>query len=110
MTNCISREAMAEAKCTLAMAASVCLFVLSVPRRIPTLLYGPGCNLGNGRGCPLVVHYWVDLRCTGFVAMTTHTYVSLYRYTPHMHIYRRTQNASECLYSLYGWLFEFLLS
>jgi len=22
---------------------------LSVPRRIPTLLHGPGCNLGNGR-------------------------------------------------------------
>ena len=37
---------------------SVCL---SVRRRIPTLLHGPGCNLGNGRQCPLVVHYWADL-------------------------------------------------
>jgi len=44
--------------------APVCL---SVPRRIPTLPYRPGCNFGNGRGCPLVVHYW----CTGFVPMTT---------------------------------------
>jgi len=35
---------------------------LSVPRRIPTLLHGPGCDLGNGRGCPLVVHYWADLQ------------------------------------------------
>jgi len=35
---------------------------LSVPRRIRTLLYGPACNLGNGRGCFLVVHYWADLQ------------------------------------------------
>jgi len=40
-------------------SVSVCL---SVPRRIPTLLHGPGCNLGNGRWCPLVVHYWADLQ------------------------------------------------
>ena len=33
------------------MATAVCVSVsLSVPRRIPTLLHGPGCNLGNGRG------------------------------------------------------------
>jgi len=24
----------------------------SVRGRMPTLLHGPGCNLGNGRGCP----------------------------------------------------------
>jgi len=35
---------------------------LSVPRHIPTLLHGPGCNLGNGRGCPVVMHYWADLQ------------------------------------------------
>jgi len=29
---------------------------------MPTLLHGPGCNLGNGRGWPLVVHYWADLQ------------------------------------------------
>jgi len=38
---------------------SVCL---SVPRRSPTLLRGPDAVLGNGRGCPLVVHYWADLQ------------------------------------------------
>jgi len=38
---------------------SVCV---SVRGRMPTLLLGPGCNLGSGRGCPLVVHYWADLR------------------------------------------------
>jgi len=35
---------------------------LSVSRRIRILLQGPGCNLGNGRGFPLVVHYWADLQ------------------------------------------------
>ena len=45
-----------------AVCVSVCLSVGSVSRRIPTLLHGPGCNLGNGRGCPLVVHYWADLQ------------------------------------------------
>jgi len=37
--------------------------------------------------CPLVVHYWLNCnRCTGFVAMTTQTYVSLYPYTLQMRI------------------------
>ena len=44
--------------------------------RMPTLLHGPGCNLGSGRGCSLVVHYWVDLqsvhglRCYGNITRT----------------------------------------
>jgi len=42
---------------------SVCLSVsLSVLRRIPTLLHGPGFNLGNGRDCTLVVKYRADLQ------------------------------------------------
>jgi len=41
------------------VSLSVCL---SVFRRIPTLLHGPRCNLGNGRVCPVVVHYWADLQ------------------------------------------------
>jgi len=53
--------------------ASVCV---SVRGRIPTLLHGPGCNLGSGRGCPLVVHHWADLqsvhglRCHGNITRT----------------------------------------
>jgi len=40
-----------------------CLCVyMSVPRRIATLLHGHGCKLGNGIGCPLVVHYLADLQ------------------------------------------------
>jgi len=45
------------------VVTAICLSVcLSVPRCIPTLLHRPGCNLGNGRMCPLVVHYLVDLQ------------------------------------------------
>jgi len=42
----------------------VCVTVcLSVPHRMPTLLHGHGCNLGEYyRGCPLVVHYWAYLQ------------------------------------------------
>jgi len=43
----------------MAICVSLCL---SVPHYIPTLLRGLRCNFGNGRGCPLVVHYWADLQ------------------------------------------------
>jgi len=52
---------------------SVCV---SVRGHMPTLLHGPGCNLGRGSGCPLVVHYWTDLqtvhglRCYGNITRT----------------------------------------
>ena len=50
-----------DAKCIL--VTRVCLSVcLSVRRRILTLLHGPGCNLGNARGCLLVVYCWADLQ------------------------------------------------
>ena len=47
------------AKCIVVTPICVCL---SVRGRMPTLLHGPGCNLGSRRGCPLVVHYWADLQ------------------------------------------------
>jgi len=50
----------------------------------------PGVSWGNGRRCPLVVHYWVDLQ-------------SVYGFR----CYDNTApngNVSECLYSLYAWL------
>jgi len=37
----------------------VCLFV---PRRIRTLLHGPGCNFRGMVGVPPVVHYLADLQ------------------------------------------------
>ena len=49
------------AKCILVTRTRICLR-LSVPRHISTLLNGPGCNLGEWYGCPLVVHYWADLQ------------------------------------------------
>ena len=58
--------------------ASACVSVcVSVGGRIPTLMHGPGCNLGKWySGCPLVVHYWADLqsvrglRCYGNITRT----------------------------------------
>ena len=59
------------------MVTRVCVSVcLSVGGRMPTLLHRPGCNLGSGRDCPLVVHYWADLqsvhelRCYGNITRT----------------------------------------
>ena len=43
----------------------------------------------NGRGCPLVVHFWVDLQ-------------SVHRLCCYNTI-AWTRNVSECLYSLYAW-------
>ena len=43
----------------LCVSLSVCV---SVRRRMPTLLHGPGCNVGEPYGVPLVVHYWADLQ------------------------------------------------
>ena len=77
-------------KCILvpAICVSVCL---SVPRGIPTLLHEPGCKLRNGRGCPLVVHYWADLQ-------------SVHRFHCSDNIVLNTK-FSECLYLLYAWLY-----
>ena len=56
---CILREARSRGEMYIGHGRlCVCL---SVPRRIPTLLHGPGCNSGNGRDA-LVVHYWADLQ------------------------------------------------
>jgi len=45
---------------------------------------------GNGKGCPLVVHYWTDLQSVhGFRCYN---------------IKARTRNVSDWLYSLYAWL------
>ena len=59
ITFCVSRRRrkMYCGQARLCVCLCVCLSV-----RMPTLLQGPGCNLGSGRGCPLVVHYWADLQ------------------------------------------------
>jgi len=45
--------------------------------------------LGKWQGCPSVVHYWTDLQ-------------SMHRFRCCDNI-ARTQNVSECLYSVYAW-------
>jgi len=56
-----------------------CLSLTSLPHY--SMDYGLGCNLANGTGCPLVVHYMTTLNIA------------------------RTRNVSECLYSLCAWLY-----
>jgi len=50
----------------------------------------PDVTWENGRGWPLVVHYWADLQ-------------SVHGFRCYDNI-ARTRNVSECLYSLYAWL------
>jgi len=49
----------AEAKCILVTA--VCVPVCLSLAAFPHYCMGPDVTWGNGRGCPVVVHYWVDL-------------------------------------------------
>jgi len=74
-----TRRVVDDAKCIVVtrVCVSLCLCVcLSVRGRMPTLLHGPGCNLGSGRRCLLVVHCWADLqsahgvRCCGNITRT----------------------------------------
>ena len=76
VTFCVSRRRR-KMYCGHAVDTRVCVSVcVSVRGRTPALLHGPGCNLGRGRGCPLVVHYWADLQsghglpCYGNVTRT----------------------------------------
>jgi len=68
----------------------VCLCVCG---HMPTLL---DLTWGNGRGCPSVVHYWADLQSMHMLHCCDNI--------------ARTQNVSECLYSLYAWLFCLTIS
>ena len=66
-----------------AVRVSVCLSLAAFPHYCTE----PDVTSGNGRECRLVVHYLSDLQSVHeYVAMTTHTYVSLQPYTLQMHI------------------------
>jgi len=47
----------------------VCVSVSVCPSPRPTLVHGPECNLGNGRGCPLYAVVRICNWCTGFVSL-----------------------------------------
>jgi len=77
VTHSVSIRRRETAKCIVVTRVSVCVCLSRYVRdRMPTLLHGPGCHLGSGRGCPLVVHYWADLqsghvlRCYGNITRT----------------------------------------
>ena len=68
--NYISRDSYID--CATCMVARVCV---SVRGRMPTLVHGPECNLGEwwGKGMPIVVHYWADLQSVHGYGNTTRT-------------------------------------
>jgi len=81
-----------DAKCILVTCVCVCVSVCLSLAAFQHYCTDPDVTWGNGRRCPLVVHYWADLQSVhGF-----HCYDSMVR----------TRNISECLYSLYAWLVE----
>ena len=89
---------------------------LSVPRRIPTLLHGRGCNSGNGRGtgCPLVVHYSAGLQSVhGFRCYDNiHVCKLIALHTANAYSVEREMSASACTRSMAGLLclsLEYLL-
>ena len=98
----ISRESYNDAKCIVVTRVGVCV---SVRGRMPTLFYGPGCNLGSGRGMPLVVNYWADLqsvhglRCYGNI---TRTLVTSLPPPGDMTTYCEREMLASALYSLYA--------
>ena len=76
----------------------LCVFLCVCPRPHAHTIPRHECNLGNGSGCPLVVHYRADLqsvhglRCYGNNANPSYTFAS----TPRHDDIVRTQNVSEC--------------
>jgi len=72
---------------------------------MPTLLHGPGCNLGNGRGCPLAVHYWADLQSVhGFRCYDNiHVHNLIALYTANAYSAEREISASACIRCMPGY-------
>ena len=71
------------------MCLSVCVSVCLTLAAFPHYCTDPDVTYRNGRGDPLVVHYWADLQ-------------SVHGFRCYDNIFR-TRNVSECLYSLYVW-------
>ena len=68
----------------------VCVSVGLSIAAFPHYCRDPDVTWGMVGGCPIVVHYWVDLQLVyGFCCYDT---------------IARTQNVSECLHSIYAWL------
>ena len=77
-----------ESKCI--VVTRVCVCVCLSAALFSHYCTDPNVTWRNGRGCPLVVHYWADLQ-------------SVHGWCCYDNI-ARTRNVSECLYSLYDWL------
>ena len=71
---------------------------VSVHRRIPTLHTDPDVTWGNGRGCPLVVHYWAHLQSAhGFRCYDNiHVCELIALYTANAYSAEREMSANVC--------------
>ena len=76
------RVSVDDAKCIVvtricvSVCVTVCVSVYLSAAACPHYCTDPDVTLENGRGCPLFVHYWVDLqsvhglRCYGYITRT----------------------------------------
>ena len=92
-----------EAKCSGHSRLCVCLSLAA----FPLYCMDPDVTWGNGRGCPLVVHYWADLQSVhGFCSYdNTHVYKLIALYTANAYSAKCKMSNAKCqrVLVLYGW-------
>ena len=71
---------------------------------LPHYCTDPDVTWGNGRMCPLVVHYWADLQLLHGFHCDDNTALHLFAIYARQHSGKCKMSASTCLYSLYAWL------
>ena len=71
---------------------------------LPHYCTDPDVTWGNGRMCPLVVHYWADLQLLHGFHCDDNTAMHLFAIYARQHSGKCKMSASTCLYSLYAWL------
>ena len=78
----------------------VCLFLATFPHYCTD----PDVTWGNGRGCPLVVHYWADMQLVHEFHCYDNTHVCklIVLYTANVYSTEREMSASACTRSVRG--------
>jgi len=92
--------------------ASVCLCVCLSVAAFAHYCTDPDAAWGNGRGCPLVVHYWADLQSVhGFRCYDNiHVRKLIVLYTANAYGAEREMSASACTRSMPGLIcYEFVV-
>jgi len=76
----------------------VCLYVLTA---FPHYCAEPGVTWGNGRGCPVVVHYWADLQSVHGFRCYDNIAPNASGPSCNEPQFSSTRNVSQCSYSIY---------